>query len=275
MTRESEPRAPASAESGLAGWRRRASPQLPPQLPKRDAVWHGDLQGTEVPRGHRTPSCPLGCEQPWGARGQGGAPHKSPNPEGWASLPKVRLQARDPGARSRLGHETGTHAPSLGLCLSPQTTPGVCPGRTPWTPAAAACEGLAGGPCSRQAHPRPGPPGPRVLGNSMWGSQPCPSPPRSLDPLRPRQTGAEGQTRVYVAFCGTSCVPGTTPSNPPCLIHPRSESCAVLASEEEAEELAHGHTGCDVSSGGAFWHAWSSESQQAARGLCPQGNQGQ
>lgn len=130
MTRESEPRAPASAESGLAGWRRRASPQLPPQLPKRDAAWHGDPRGTEVPRGHRTPSCPLGCEQPWGARGQGGAPHKSPNPEGWDSLPKVRPQARDPGARSRLGHETGMHAPSLGLCLSPQTTPGVCPGPT-------------------------------------------------------------------------------------------------------------------------------------------------
>lgn len=204
-----------------------------------------------------------------------GCPAQVTQPGGMGQPPQGQTTGQRPRCAKQAGPRDGNARPQLGAVPLTPDHSWCLPRPHPWTPAAAACEGLAGGPCSRQAHPRPGPPGPRVLGNSMWGSQPCPSPPRSLDPLRPRQTGAEGQTRVYVAFCGTSCVPGTTLSNPPCLIHPRSESCAVLASEEEAEELAHGHTGCDVSSGGAFWHAWSSESQQAARGLCPQGDQGQ
>lgn len=123
--------------------------------------------------------------------------------------PKVRPQARDPGALNQAGPQDGLHAPSsrphgpiplLVSALAPPLGPGslLC------------AKGWLEVPVGRQAHLDLG-----VLGNSMWGSQPCSPPPRSLDPLRPRETGAEGQMRVYVAFWGTSCVPGTTLSNPP------------------------------------------------------------
>lgn len=163
-------------ESGLAGWRRPASPPGSHHSSRNEKppAWCGDPRGTKPtlalgaqgfrsPGGHRTPSCLLGCEQLWGAHGRWGPPHKSPNtpgPRGMGQPPQGQTTGQRPRRpeSGRPGHKTGMHAPSLGLSrrlpwphpLEPRS---CCVQRAGW-------RSLSAG---RPTH-IPGPPGPRCAG---------------------------------------------------------------------------------------------------------------